>query len=83
MKDKQVYLKERALRETVHNGRDTATVSLPHGSEPSLSTKVPKLYGDISLGHFSHVESNLGLTIARITFEYKGKHAHNLQTYNN
>jgi len=74
-------MRERAWRETVHNGRDTATVSLPHGSEPPLSAKVPKLYRDVSFGYFSHVEPNLGLIIPRITFQYKEKHAHNLQTY--
>lgn len=77
-----ICLKERASRETIHNSRDTTTVSLPHCSEPPLSTKVPKLYCDISLCHFSHVEPNLS-SIARIIFLLQRQHAHNLQTYNN
>ena len=63
-----IYLKERAVRETIHNSRDTTTVSLPHWPEPPLSPKVPKLYCDISLSHFSHVEPNLRLT-PRIIFQ--------------
>lgn len=44
---------------TLQYGRDTATIALPHCSESSLPSKIPKFYSYISFCNFAHVEANL------------------------
>jgi len=45
---------------SVHDRVDTTAIALPHGAEARLTTNVPKLDGNITLGNLLHVEAHRG-----------------------
>ena len=49
----------------IDDGKDSSTITLPHGSRFSLSTNIPKLYSDLPLVTFHVLKPAVGVMSSR------------------
>lgn len=50
--------------------RNSTTVTLPHSTKSSLSSKIPQFYGHISFCNFTHIKTHLGKGVDNVSSWY-------------